>query len=509
MTDQGKPPSGRLVTETTSTTPENPSSPRSNDATYTQLKEYESRRRLAHSSKFDSMSLHWKSYRDLLSAAMVETGRAHRLVLGTCRSHQVYSEALNAVHEDVYLDEKGNVATEKQQKLLSNTRKTSQEQKATVHGKSVLSEIRQAQQVIASEFGDNARNMDEEIAATIGSLLEDLKKHFATMEELGSLLLGELEKTEVEVTTAWQRYLAQADWMSSAGSGTSASPQETAPNGALYDTWVVEAQYRVAVNYQNVAWDKGSTILDDLFQQVKKDEIQRRMNLREFLVAFVQRQQRLFLNMQGLNNNILEGLVGMKLTQADIEQEMHTAIKCRTAAGSFLSEMREKSMPSLDSPLASDLMSKAKVVERRVLSTGVPNIGSTSDWKVSLAIITADSYLHFFDLDDSRVGSSSPPEVAFQVLMPNVNVPTYDNLQLGKLNFSKGWSDTLTPTDSVVLARCMVQLVDETSFIVIEKGGGATTASKMFGKLVDKRIHVRTMEKSDKDDVIAVLTTQY
>ena len=249
-------------------------------------------------------------------------------------------------------------------------------------------------------------------------------------------------------------------------------------------------------------------MLDNLFQQVKQDEIQRRMNLREFLVAFVQRQQRLFLSLQGLNNNILQGLVGMELTQADIEREMQAAIKGRTTAGSLLSEMREKAMPSLDSPLASDLMTKAKVVERKVLSTGVPNIGS-SDWKVSLAIITADSYLHFFDLDDSRVGSSSPPEAAFQVLMPNVNVPTYDNLQLGRLNFSKGWSDTLTPTDSVVLARCLVQMVDETSFMIIEKGGGATTASKMFGKLVDKKIHLRALEKSDKDDFIAVLTTQY
>lgn len=233
------------------------------------------------------------------------------------------------------------------------------------------------------------------------------------------------------------------------------------------------------------------------------------MNLREFLVAFVQRQQRLFLSLQGLNNNILEGLVGMELTQAEIEREMQAAIKGRTSGGNLLSEMREKAMPSLDSPLASDLMSKAKVVERRVQSTGVPNIGSTAEWKVSLVIITADSYLHFFDLDDPRVALSSTPEVAFQVLMPNVNVPTYDNLQLGKQNFSKGWSDTLTPTDSVVLARCLVQLVDETSFVIIEKGGGATTASKMFGKLVDKKVHIRTLEKSDKDDFIAVLTTQY
>lgn len=272
----------------------------------------------------------------------------------------------------------------------------------------------------------------------------------------------------------------------------------------------METQYRVAVAYQNAAWEKGRTQLDDLFRKVKEEEILRRMNLREFLVAFVQRQQRLFLSLPSIHNSVLEELVEKEISRDEIERSIQFAIQNQKKESNLLSEIGEKGVGalSLDSPLTSDLLSKAKVVERRSLPGGVSSIGNHAEWKISLAIMTADSYLHFFDLDDPRISSTSTPEAAFQVLMPNVIVPTAENLLLGKSNFSKGWSDTLSPTESIVLAKCILKPVDETSFTIIEKGGGATAASKMFGKLVDKKILVQTQGKAEKDEWMALLTSQ-
>jgi hypothetical protein len=154
------------------------------------------------------MSLYWKSYRDLLSASLQETGRTQRLVLGTCRAHQIYSDAMKAMYEDVFLDEKGNVANEKQQKRIASLRKKPGRNKLPSKGDdakncSVLAEIRESQQIVAQRFGENAKNMDEEISEAIGSLLEDLKQQSSTLERLGSSILSELEKTEQEVTQAW------------------------------------------------------------------------------------------------------------------------------------------------------------------------------------------------------------------------------------------------------------------------------------------------------------------
>lgn len=268
-------------------------------------------------------------------------------------------------------------------------------------------------------------------------------------------------------------------------------------------------QYRIAVAYQNAAWDQGSRQLEDLFQKVKAEEILRRMNLREFLVAFVQRQQRLFLSLPSIHSSMLENLIGKEVSREEIERDVQSALNTRTSENHALFNSSETSGPGLESPLASDLLTKAKVIERRCPAPGVSSIGNASEWKVSLATITADSYLHFFDVADSGISLSSTPESAFQVLMPSVIVPTTENLLVGKSNFAKGWSESLTPNDSVVLAKCVLQTIDESVFAVVEKGGGATAASKMFGKLVDRKIEVRTHNKADKDDWVSALMSTY
>lgn len=260
----------------------------------------------------------------------------------------------------------------------------------------------------------------------------------------------------------------------------------------------METQYRVAVAYQNTAWDKGSAQLDELFRKVRQEEINRRMNLREFLVAFAQRQQRLFLSLPGIHTSVLEQLVGKEVSREEIERNVRAAVKDKIT---IASDINKNGGPPLESPLTSDLLSKAKVVERRGLSPG-------AEWIVSLAVMTADSYLHFFDLEDSRISPSSTPEAAFQVLMPSVVVPTAETVLLGKANFAKGWTDTLTPTESIILARCLLQSSADTVFSITEKGGGTTAASKMFGKLVDKKIQIRTQTRADRDDWINILTSQ-
>jgi CRISPR/Cas system CMR subunit Cmr6 (Cas7 group RAMP superfamily) len=175
---------------------------------FEKLKEYETKRRSVYSSKWDSMSLYWKSYKDLLSASLQETGRAERLVLGTCRAHQQYSNARQARHDDIFLDEKGNVANEKQQKRLAAARKN-QGPKSKAQSITVVKDIQQSHHTLANRFGENAKNMDHEIAETIQSLHEDLKKQFSDMERLGTSIIEELEKTEQEVTKAWGKSFSE------------------------------------------------------------------------------------------------------------------------------------------------------------------------------------------------------------------------------------------------------------------------------------------------------------
>lgn len=270
----------------------------------------------------------------------------------------------------------------------------------------------------------------------------------------------------------------------------------------------MEAQYRVVVAYQNLVWLEGSAQLEKLFQKVKQEEILRRMNLREFLVAFVQRQQRLFLSLPGIQNEVLEKLVSEEKTKEEIEESVQKFIRSRTSkveSENISSKNLSASGLNLQSPLTSDLLLKASVVMRKSIS-GVASVTNSTDMKVSLAIMTADSYVHFFDIDDYKSSIDSSPESLLQILMPNVIIPTPENSAAGKGNFAKGWSDSLTPSDSVVLARCTIQKLDDTSLVIIEKGGGSTTASKMFGKLVDKKIQVKSASIDGMNDWIEILS---
>mmetsp|Transcript_46358 Transcript_46358/g.96439 ORF Transcript_46358/g.96439 Transcript_46358/m.96439 type:complete len:505 (-) Transcript_46358:275-1789(-) len=476
------------------------------DELYEKLRTYETRRRLAYSSKHDSISLYWKSYCDLLSASLRETGRAQRIVLGTSHAYAMYAEAMQGIYDDTFLDEKGNIAGErnknKKKKALARKKKEAEAgndiDKSKTDAVSVLKEIREAQNDLASRFEESSKNMDEEIAELIGSLLDTTRESFNMTKRLGSSILVELEKTENEVTNTWDNYLNNRSGLVGGNTTEEASPKN------VIDPWVVEMQYRVAVTYQNLAWEKGNQELTKLFAQIIQDEIDRRMNLREFLVAFAQRQQRLFLSIPSIQNKVLEELVGKEMSRNEMNKIVHTiiedrAMKYKKSAHLVTDAEDDFADFNLESPLTSDLLSKAKVVLRR---------GEGGDWTLSLAVMSADSFLHMFDIDSPRVKLTTSPEVAFTLLAPALVIPTIENINSGKSNFDKSWSYSLTPTESMVLAKCRVKKLDDNSFEMIESVSSAVSSKFALSNKATtrRRMQIQTPTKEETDDWIQILT---
>lgn len=181
------------------------------------LRSFESRRRTSFQAKLESSSLYWRSFRDLLQSSVHETARAERLVLGTAKAHQSYAEAMQASYEDGFLDKKGNVVlNQKKQKRLADQRVidispsrkdlpkhlplvlTEEERKANM-----LIGIMESQLELARKFGENAREMEQEIASELTQLRTDLEVKVTGINTLGDAILSELEKTETEVSEAW------------------------------------------------------------------------------------------------------------------------------------------------------------------------------------------------------------------------------------------------------------------------------------------------------------------
>mmetsp|Transcript_686 Transcript_686/g.1461 ORF Transcript_686/g.1461 Transcript_686/m.1461 type:complete len:517 (-) Transcript_686:442-1992(-) len=484
------------------------------------LKTYETQRRLAYSSKLDTISLYWKSYCDLLSASLRETGRARRIVLGTSHAYAMYADAMQGIYEDTFLDDKGNIAKDrlKKKKAVARRRVLKEDiakgndigHSITTGKVSVLKEVRQAQNDLASRFEESSKNMDEEIAELIGSLLHTTRESFETIERLGSSILVELEKTEKEVTDAWDNYLNSKSEI--VGDKTI----NESNSKVVIDSWVVEMQYRVAVTYQNLAWEKGNKELKKLFVNVKEEEINRRMNLREFLVAFAQRQQRLFLSLPNIQNKVLEELAGKEMSRDEMSMIVNGIIEDgaqkykKLTVGSELAEVSEDDFAefNLESPLSSDLLTKARVVLRRTLAsktTGAAR-GQVGDWTLSLAVMSADSFLHLFDIDSPRVKLTTSPEVAFTLLAPSLIIPNINNINSGNTNFGRSWSGSLTPTFSMVLGKCRVKKVDDNSFEMIESVSPTGASKFAIGKKTRRKIQIQTPTKEETDDWIHMLT---
>ena len=262
-------------------------------------------------------------------------------------------------------------------------------------------------------------------------------------------------------------------------------------------------QYRVAVTYQNVAWEKGNEELKKLFAKVKEEEINRRMNLREFLVAFAQRQQRLFLSLPDIQTKVLEELAGKDTSRDEMYKIVTTSVEERAlkykkaAIGSdFVNDVDDVDF-NLESPLTSDLLSKAKVVLRQ---------GQGGDWTLSLAVMSADSFLHMFDIDSPKVKLTTSPEVAFTLLKPPLISPDINNIKSGISNFGRSWSESLTPTVSMILAKCRVKQLDDNSFEILESISPAGASKFALSKRTRRRIQIQTPTKEETDDWIQILT---
>jgi len=189
--------------------------PKTRASVHDKLRAYESRRRTSFQAKLESSSLYWRSFRDLLQSSVHETARAERLILGTAKAHRGYADAMQASYEDGFLDKRGQVVLDqKRQKRLSEQRveaatgspvKTAQPMALTAEERkaNMLTSIMEAQLSLSKKFGENASEMEDEIATEVTKQRVELEEKVASIRVLGDAILLELEKTEAEVSEAW------------------------------------------------------------------------------------------------------------------------------------------------------------------------------------------------------------------------------------------------------------------------------------------------------------------
>jgi hypothetical protein len=168
----------------------------------------------------------------------------------------------------------------------------------------------------------------------------------------------------------------------------------------------------------------------------------------------------------------------------------------------------------LDSPLKSALLGKAKVIEKR-------KEGMMGGWKPALALVTADNFLHIFEIPSAaKVQSGSAPEVAFNSLIPDVEVPEVADvealLKRGKAlptnprEVVRDWHNLMHPTMSVNLPNTKIAFLPKSSdsAFEIEETVKNHGASAMFSKTSKRKIVLRAVSQEEAVDWIVTLKAQ-
>jgi len=386
----------------------------------------------------------------------------------------------------------------------------------------MLTTLIESQGIIAERFEEHSALVLKDIVPELSSLSRQLDAEVKVVEALGDAILKELAEAEHTVVEAWEKYFEIAVKSLSSGSkigkkrdGAADSLEQIEPTEDSVDVWLVEMHYRMSVAFLAACWDKASTELSRLFTSMKETECQRRFRLRELLISALQKKERLFVGLPSVLTPVLQDLVNRPMDSANIEDDVQTSIRLR-AQSIQRSEMAvTKSKPEglglagvdldsgkfeLTSPLTSDLLCKAKVIEKKAS-------GMMGGWKIALAVVTADSFLHLFDVPSNmKVGSGSAPEVAFHALLPPVQIPTEQTIKSHTVPSPRSWSD-LTPALSIVLSNSCVSYSDagkNTAFEITETYFNEG-ANKIFGKTSTRKIQLRTISQDETRDWVAVL----
>jgi len=540
---------------------------RARATSHSKMRAYEAKRRAAYKQKLASSSLYWRSFRDLLNASVEETERAESIVKGQAVANEAYAVAMAAAYEDTFDDDGKPVTDPKKKKKLFETRMkkraagstkmlslseaagaimssrqttdgtsnagaalsdlSSIEQASERRG-SLLASVIESHSILADRYDEHSTFLREEIIPPLFQLCENLIVEVETIEKLGDAIIDELTAAEKEVADAWEDYYKTAV-KSLGGEGSSASHRKgassTKDGPALVenskDVWIAEMHYRMSVAFLSACWEKCSSELSKLFSSMKEIECTRRFRLREILLTFLERQERLWLGLPSVLTPVLKGLTDKPMDRSSIENDVQSSIRLR-AQNLQREDVERKSKGGhgpgpglagvdpgdgnfeLTSPLMSDLLFKAKVIEKK-------GHGMMTSWKTTLAVVTADSFLHLFDMPTTvKFHSGSAPEVAFHALLPPVIVPTKETIAkhgYPKISVPKAWCQNLTPTESIVLPNSTISFQDEkgnSAFEITETVFNSGTARKFFTTST-KKMYLRTVTREETIDWIAAL----
>jgi len=157
----------------------------------------------------------WRSSLEVMQAGIFETARAERLIRGNALANNAFSEAMQAMYDDTYLDEEGQIASGKrvQQRLMKEREglnysveggQGSTQESGEAHTKSaLLGSLVDSQAVLAEKFSSHGHLVTDEVVTELSNLRSYLKTQMLDFKRKGDPLMREIQDSEAEILGAF------------------------------------------------------------------------------------------------------------------------------------------------------------------------------------------------------------------------------------------------------------------------------------------------------------------
>jgi hypothetical protein len=278
--------------------------------------------------------------------------------------------------------------------------------------------------------------------------------------------------------------------------------------------WMKEMQFQMSVSLQRSTWEKRGPEIVKLAASSKEMEVTRRVKLNECMIQFLQCLQKLFKTIGEEGDMKLPSAAALLKPLEAIHSDMEQKVKSHVEAN--LPDEFQLSLPD-DSAAGFGLECDGLVMTSRVLewkNTYMP-MSAADRWKTALAVITADEYLHLFDLSPFCNATEVPqvypgcdPTVAMEHIFPFFK--RQEEEEEGKEDGASATiRDKMVPERSLRLSkRCSFQQLNDECCELIQTSAAKSRFLGMKPKAVYKaqiRILSSDPRAAEKDSFFALL----
>lgn len=424
---------------------------------YEELRQYEAQRRTTFSAKLEATQLYFKSLMDLLQNSFDETAKIYRLALGTSIAQSQYARAITQ-------------------------RGTHQVPRDSSPSAALLHSWQEANTILAATLEESAVDIEENVVSVISTFQDALQDQKNQFETIGKPILEELEHMEGQVQKTWDAYWRTASKNMEPGSASLPFrnsvefEQKEEDHVPAEDLWIVEMQYKISVSVQRATWEKRGPEIVRLASSSKEMEVTRRIKLNESMVQFLTCLKKLFKTI-GEDSDVrpIAANALMKPLES-IHNDIEEKVKSQVEAS--LPEEFKLSFPD-DSAAGFGLECDGLVLAARVMewkNTYSP-MSVADRWRTALAVITADQYLHLFDMDpychtavkdsgDPKVYPGCDPSVAMELLFPFFSKEN----EGAKKKPADGIRDKMVPERTLRLSKhCGIQHLSDECCELVQK----------------------------------------